>query len=109
MISPQLAEHSAKLRSDRKLPFPIAYDSGNEIADAFSLKHRFSDDLRKVYESFGVDIAAINGDAAGWTLPLPARYIVDESGTVLDAAVNADYKRRPEVTRTIDKLRKLAD
>ena len=42
-----------------------------------------------------------------WTLPMPARYIVDRDATIRYARVGADYTRRPEPLETLVALRAL--
>lgn len=65
-------------------------------------------DLKQLYLQFGVDLAAGGGENS-WTLPLPARYIVDSGGVVRYARVNPDYTGRPEPQETMDALRALAE
>jgi hypothetical protein len=44
-------------------------------------------------ESRGTDLAAFNGDSS-WTLTMPARYLVGQSGVVEYADVSVDHTRR---------------
>ncbi len=70
------------------------------MAAAFRLTFRLPDDLEALYRAFKIDLVAYNGDDS-WTLPMPARYVIDTSGHIRDAAVNADYTRRPEPELTV--------
>ena len=56
--------------------------------------------------AFGIDLEASNGEPS-WTLPIPARYIVDSSGVVRYARVHPDYTTRPEPTETLEALARL--
>ena len=89
------------------LGFPLLRDEGNGIAHEFGLRIAFTDDLREVYRGFGLDLAAVNGEPS-WTLPMPARYIVDEDGVIRYARVHPDYTRRPEPMETVQSLQTLA-
>lgn len=105
-LSPQTVEKSAQLIADRKLGFEILHDAGNAIADAFGLRYALPDDLLALYDTFGIDLEASNGDDSG-TLPIPARYIVDREGIVRYARVDPDYTVRPEPEDTVEALRAL--
>jgi len=39
---------------------------------------------------------------------MPARYIIDRNGRIIDAAVSVDYTSRPEPEETLKKLDGLA-
>ncbi len=83
-------------------------DPGNRVARKFSLVFQLSEELRKVYLSFGVDLEKFNGDDS-WTLPMPARFVIDRSGIIRSADVSADYTIRPEPADTIKVLRCLTE
>ncbi len=105
-ISPQTLEKSVGTTAERKLGFDLLRDEGNATARAFGLDHGFPDDLREVYLKLGIDLSASNGESS-WTLPMPARYIVDTSGTIRYARVHPDYRTRPEPSETLEALRRL--
>ena len=63
--------------------------------------------LRDVYRTFPLDLEKFNGDAS-WTLPIPARFIIDREGTVRAAEADPDYTTRPESDDTLRALRTLA-
>ena len=56
-----------------------------------------------VYEKFGLDIPAINGDDT-FTLPMPATYIIGQDGKIVYAFVAEDYTKRAEPSDVIDIL-----
>jgi peroxiredoxin len=88
------------------LSIPILTDQDNDLAGKFGLVLSLPDALRDIYLSFGIDLERHNGNAS-WALPMPARYIIDQGGLVIDAAVSADYTMRPEPEETLNKLRAL--
>ena len=53
------------------------------------------DYLRVAHKALGADLPQFNGEES-WTLPMPARYVIAQDGTIAYAEVNADYTRRPE-------------
>jgi len=63
--------------------------------------------LRDVYRTFPLDLEKFNGDAS-WTLPIPARFIIDREGTIRAVEADPDYTTRPESDDTLRALRTLA-
>jgi peroxiredoxin len=102
-VSPQLEEFNRRFARERRLTFQLLGDPGNRVARKFSLVFQLPEELRKVYLSFGVDLERFNGDES-WTLPMPARFVIDQSGIIRSADVSADYTIRPEPGDTIKVL-----
>ena len=105
-ISPQLPEVSREFIEQKKFAFNLLSDPGNQVAKAYGLVYSLPEDLKKVYLQFGIDLPKHNGDDS-WTLPLPARYIIDRNGIVRYAEVEADSTVRPEPEDTIAALKVL--
>jgi peroxiredoxin len=89
-ISPQTASNSRKSVRQNKLTFPILSDVRGKIGAAFGLHL----ELRQ-YKSLKADLPTLNDDPS-WTLPMPARYVIGQDGTILYSEVNPDYTHRPE-------------
>jgi peroxiredoxin len=102
-VSPQLPEHSRRLAKRLQLGFPILFDAGNRTAARYRLTFDFSPELEQVYRGFGLDLPKHHGEG-GWTLPMPARYVIDASGMVRQAAVHPDYTQRPEAQASLEAL-----
>jgi peroxiredoxin len=77
------------------------------MAARYGLRQKLPDDLKALYLQFGIDLPKYNGDAS-WTLPMPARLIIDQEGMVRYAAINADYTVRPEPEETLAALKAMA-
>ena len=99
-ITPQKAENSLRMIERHKLGFEMLSDPGNEYAARLGLRVRVPDELKEVYLSIGIDLEASNG-SADWTLPVPARIVVDRAGIVRATDIDVDYTRRPEPEKTI--------
>jgi len=106
-ISPQLPEHNRELIRTRQLTFEILTDRGNEVAARFGLRFALPDYLREMYRTFPLDLEKFNGDAT-WTLPMPARFVVDRHGIIQGAESDPDYTTRPEPEDTLEALRALS-
>jgi peroxiredoxin len=107
-ISPQLGRLSRELVAGKRLAFEILHDAGGVLAAEAGLRFALPEDLREVYRGFGIDLARANGEPS-WTLPMPARYVLDRDGVVRSAAIDPDYTRRPEPEDTLRDLRELRD
>ena len=103
-ISPQLQALNREFREEKKLTFDILSDPGNEVAQRYGLTFTLPEDLKEIYMKFTIDLEKYNGDDS-WTLPLPARLIIDQEGTIRYAAINADYTVRPEIEETLAALK----
>lgn len=106
-ISPQLPEHNRELIAHRHLEFPILTDRCNQVAARFGLRFALPEYLRQLYRSFPLDLEKFNGDAS-WTLPIPARFVIDQAGVVRAAESDPDYTTRPEPADTLEALRAVA-
>jgi peroxiredoxin len=105
-VSPQLPEFSSKLISQKNLTFDLLSDPVNKVAEAFGIAFSFPEDLKNLYLKFGIDLPKSNGDDS-WTLPMPARFIINRDSTIRYAEVDPDYTVRPEPEHTIEALKAL--
>ncbi len=105
-IAPQAREYNLATKTEKKLAIDILSDPGNAVAQSYGLGHKLPEDLSALYLKFGLDVPKHNGDDS-WILPMPARYIIDQSGNVCYARVNADYTVRPEPEETLAALKDL--
>ena len=106
-ITPQSPAHSRKLVADHRLGYPVASDPGNEVAARYGLRFRLPDDLIDLYQRLGVRLPAFNLDES-WTLPMPARYVIDRGGKIRYAVVSPDYTVRPDPNEVLPTLERLA-
>lgn len=105
-ISQQTAPNSRKSQRQNGLGFPILGDRGGEIAAQFGVRWTLPDYLHEVQTALGADLTQFNGEDS-WTLPMPARYVIAQDGTIAYAEVNADYTRRPEPSAIFPVLEQL--
>ena len=106
-ISPQLPEHNRELIRTRQLTFDILTDRGNAVAMTFGLRFNLPDYLSQIYRTFPLDLEKFNGDAS-WTLPIPARLVIDRHGIIRAAESDPDYTTRPEPEDTLEAVRILS-
>jgi peroxiredoxin len=106
-ISPQTAPNSRKSVRQNKLSFPILSDVKGKVGAAFGLRFELPDYLVELYKSLKNDLPAFNDDPS-WTLPMPARFVIGQDGTILYSEVNPDYTHRPEPEEMIPVLQRAA-
>ena len=99
-ITPQKAENSLRMIERHKLGFEMLSDPGNVYAARLGLRVQVPDELKEVYLSIGINLEESNG-SADWTLPVPARIVIDRTGIVRATDIDVDYTRRPEPEKTI--------
>ena len=106
-ISMQTAPNSRKSIRQNELGFPILIDPHGAVADAYGLRFALPDYLIDVYKTvFKNDLAVINDDPS-WTLPMPARYVIEQNCMIAYAEVNPDYTCRPEPAELLPVLDRL--
>lgn len=82
---------------------PQIPDESLSLAEKHDLAFDLPDDLAAVYDRLGFDLQRVN-DGQPRTLPLPATYVIDRSGTIRWAFVNTDYTTRAEPADIITAL-----
>lgn len=84
--------------------FGLLSDAGNLVAGRYGLVSTVGPDLRAIYlHMWGIDLPKFNGDDS-WTLPIPARFVIDGRGTIRWAQADPDYTKRPEPSETLGAL-----
>lgn len=105
-ISPQTPDYSLSTAEQNELTFEVLSDGGNRISRQFGLVFQVPEDLRPIYEGFGIDLPAHNGDQT-FELPVPATYVIATDGTLAHADINVDYTHRMEPTEILAVLERL--
>ena len=102
-LVPQKLEFHQQMIERHGLNFDMLSDPGNAYAAELGIRFTVPDELKAVYVERGLDLPKFNGDES-WTLPMPARLVIDGSGIVRAADIDADYTRRPEPEKTLADL-----
>jgi len=105
-LTPQTPEHNTAMALKNELNFHLLSDPGNAYAAALGLRFTVPPTVKEIYSGFGLVLPKFNGDDS-WTLPIPARLVVDRGGIVRAADIDVDYTRRPEPTKTVEDVANL--
>lgn len=106
-ISPQTPDNSLSTVEKNDLEFEVLSDVGNQVAQDFGLVFVLPEELRPIYQDFGIDLPAHNGDNT-FELPIPATYVIAQDGTIIHAFVEADYTKRLDPKEIIAALKKIS-
>jgi peroxiredoxin len=106
VISPQVQRTARESENQQPRRMEHLHDRGNTVAGRYGLVFTVPEDLQAVYRGLGLDLAKANGDDS-WTLPMPARFVVDRAGVIRSRDVDPDYTRRAEPSQTIAVLQAL--
>lgn len=105
-VSPQLPDNSLSTAEKLDLTFEVLSDEGNRVARDFGLVFTLPAKMRSIYQDFGIDLTAANGDDS-FELPVPATYVIDRSGIIRLAFVDIDYTKRLDPEEILAALKKL--
>lgn len=105
-VSPERPDRAMDTVAKDALRFPVLTDAGNAIARRYGLVFRVADEVIPIYQGFGIDLEAANGDASH-ELPMPGTYILGRDGVIRLAFVQADYTKRLPVEQILEQLRQL--
>ena len=105
-VSPEAAPASADGASAEGSRFPVLIDHGSKVAEQFGLTFEMDDAAKNVLKSSGLDLEKRNADGR-WILPVPGTFVIDRSGHIAYAHVDADYRNRPEPQEIVATCRSL--
>jgi peroxiredoxin len=94
-ISPETQRQSDFAVQQHGLPFPLLHDPAAKVAEQFGLVYTVPEYHQRYLKSILVNLPFLNGEAS-WRLPMPATYVLSQSGKVVFAEAYADFRVRPE-------------
>ena len=84
----------------------ILVDVDHGLALRMGLVVHVTDEVRKAYLDFGLDLSRRYGSDA-WFIPVPATYVIDRQGIVRFAEADVDFRHRAEPEAVLDILREM--
>ena len=99
--------YSSKTVAENHLGFPTLIDVEGQVAAEFGLRYGLSPQMIELHKKLGKDLELIDGEA-GWSLLMPARYVIARDGIVAYAEVNPDHTHRSEPSDLLPILDQLA-
>ncbi|NJO81457.1 MAG: AhpC/TSA family protein [Blastochloris sp.] len=105
-ISPQKQEHCLSLIQKNTLTFPVLSDIGNTVSRQFGLVFTINKRAQNAHNRARKDLPRFNGDDS-WELPIPATYLIDQSGTIRLAYVDPDFMQRLDPATVVARIKEL--
>jgi peroxiredoxin len=106
-LTPDTGSHFAQTRRRHGLTYEILSDVDGAVGLQFGVLFRAPRRYRELLERLRVDLEERHGNA-GWFIPMPATFVVDQSDVIRYAFVNVDFTRRAEPDEVIEVLRGLS-
>lgn len=106
-ISPQTEQNNQKIVEQQRLKFDLLSDPENSVANKFGLRWEMVDPLKSLYrDKFNIVLPVFNGEDS-WTLPVPARFIINQEGKIVYSEFSIDYTKRPNPDVLVDVVKKI--
>ncbi|TVZ08688.1 peroxiredoxin [Cellulophaga sp. RHA_52] len=104
-LTPELPDKSLSTSEKYDLQFEVLSDVGNKVAKQYGLVYKLTYALSEIYQN-KLGLKNYNGDDSS-ELPITATYVIDAKGIVQYAFLDADYRKRAEISEIIDVLKTL--
>ena len=104
-ISPQVVDTN-EVPEEARADFINLKDLGNRVARQFGLVYPLGEQIRKVYQDFGVRLELLNGNHS-YEVPVPASYLIDRNMTVRYSFASADLSERAEPEMLLREISRL--
>ena len=106
-LTPETGGRALRTKLRHGLHYEVLADVDNLVAMQCGVLVSPPEGYRALLRKAGVDLAGRHGNA-GWSLPVPATFLVGQDGIVRDAWVDPDFTRRAEPAAVLDALRRAA-
>jgi len=102
-ITPEKPDQSLSTSEKNNLSFEVLSDDQSELAQKIGISFELPENLKPIYEKFGIDIPKHNGEN-NFTLPIPATFLVGTDKKILYAFKELDYTLRLDLEEIIKKI-----
>lgn len=106
VVSPELAENAKKTQENSHSQFTFVPDPTLQIEKSFDVLFHVTDDYQsKINTYLNKDIKENNGSTKA-LLPVPATFVIDQSGTIVYKQFDYDYHNRATATEIYNAVKK---
>lgn len=95
-VTPETSENINKTIDKTHASFSIIQDKGYTIMKAYQVNYTVDAELLGKLKNYGVDLEKNNGNT-DHVLPVPATYVIDQSGKIIYVHFDKDYTKRASV------------
>ncbi|WP_145168830.1 peroxiredoxin-like family protein [Rubripirellula lacrimiformis] len=105
-LTPELPEKAKETADANDLDMVALHDKNNMVARKYGIVFQLAEEIIPAYRD-KLKLPEFNGTDA-MELPLAATYVIDKSGVITYAFLDADYKKRAEPAEIIDAVKAAA-
>jgi peroxiredoxin len=102
-VSPESQENVSKTVAKTKASYSIVSDNNLKIMNAYKVAYTVDKEMAQKLKGYGIDLAEKNG-TNGSSLPVPAVYVINKSGTIVYSYYDENYKNRVSVREILTHL-----
>ncbi|MDP3667002.1 MAG: peroxiredoxin-like family protein [Sediminibacterium sp.] len=102
-ITPEKPENISKTIEKTKASYSVLYDEGLKIMKLYDVAFAVDNNTVERYKKFGIDLTEVNG-SNGANLPVPALFVINQSGKIVFRHFDPDYKNRVSVKEIVSHL-----
>ena len=106
VLTPELPEKAKETADKNELDIVALYDKDNQLANEYGITFELPKPLVPTYRD-KLKLAEYNGNDK-MQLPLSATYVIDKSGKITYAFLDADYKNRAEPADVVEAVKSAA-
>ncbi|WP_442510381.1 peroxiredoxin-like family protein [Novipirellula sp. SH528] len=106
VLTPELPEKAKETADANDLDMVALHDKNNMVARKYGIVFQLAEQIIPAYRD-KIKLAEFNGNDA-MELPLAATYVIDKSGKITYAFLDADYKKRAEPADVVEAVRAAA-
>lgn len=107
-VGTETTESAVMLADKNPTNIPLLLDTDGAVSEAYDVLFTFPDYLRELYKNlpdpypFDLDV---DNPGLGWKASLPATFIIDQSRTIRQRFINADFTKRMEPAEVLGAIR----
>lgn len=102
-VTPETEENINKTIEKTKASFSMVQDKGYAIMKAYDVNYAMDDAMVTKYKGYGIDLEKNNGNT-DHVLPVPATYVINQSGKIIYVHFDKDYRKRAAVSTILAKI-----
>ncbi len=103
-VTPEKGEYIDKMQKKTSASFSIIFDKDHEIMDDYMVTWQMGKTKSFFYKFAGINLDKSSGNKDR-ALPVPATYIIDQSGKIIGGYFNEDHTKRMAVSQIVEVLK----
>jgi peroxiredoxin len=96
-VTPETPDNINKTVDKTHASFSLVHDDRYKIMKAYNVNYTVDDDLNVKLKGYGIDLEKNNGNT-DHVLPVPATYIIDQTGKIIFVHFDKNYTKRASVS-----------